>query len=193
MDTNLQRNPAACVLSCKTRRRRVGTWGESIGSGDNLCGAISAHVQLEVKMKISGSDEDFLAELEMAPGPAVSFRPSVKYIRDGDCIEFVARRGRYHAEPLDDLVTVYLSDENGQIVGSFIKNIQDLCRQLTRKYPGFRINAEGGRVRLEHLFLAHFWSEPVPSEMVERTYRELIEVAEETKAEAELSVASGTV
>ncbi len=36
------------------------------------------------------------------------------------------------------------------------------------------------------LFLAHLWSEPIANKVIERTYMKLIEVAEETKAEAEL-------
>jgi hypothetical protein len=141
-------------------------------------------------MRISGTDEDFLVELESVLDSPGIFRPSVTYIRAGDCVEFVARRGRYHPEPLDDLITVYLSDDNGEIVGSFIKGVQDLFRELTRKYPGFRLTTEAGRVRLEHLFLAHFWSEPAPSESVERAYKKLIEVAEEAKAEFAVASAS---
>jgi len=36
------------------------------------------------------------------------------------------------------------------------------------------------------MVVARLWSEPVPSKIVERTYRKLIDAAEETRAEAEL-------
>jgi len=67
--------------------------------------------------------------------------------------------------------------------------VASLCRQLTQKLPGFGITIEDGRIRLEHLFLAHLWSEPQPDKAVEETFKELIDVAEETNAEAELCLA----
>ena len=137
-------------------------------------------------MKVINNGDDFMAEMEAAFGPPQEFKPTATYIPAGDCIEFVARPGRYRAQRLDDRITVYVSEQTGEIVGSLIKGVQALCRQLGERYPGFKINIEDGRIRLEHLFLAHFWSEPLPSKPVQRTYRTLIEVAEETKAEAEL-------
>ena len=140
-------------------------------------------------MKVLDNGDQFMAEMQDMFGPVQPFKPTATYIPDGDCIEFVARPGPYHARRLDALVTVYLSEENDEIVGSLIKGVQSLCQQLTSKYPGFKINVDDGRIRLEHLFLAHLWSEPVPSKLVERTYRRLIEVAEETKVEAALCMA----
>lgn len=140
-------------------------------------------------MKILKNGDEFMQEMEGMFGPPTDFQPTATYIRAGDCIEFVARPGRYRAERLDELVTVYVSEEDDEIVGSLIKGVQTLCRQLNEKLPGFKINVDDGRIRLEHLFLAHLWSEPSPSKLVERTYRKLIEVAEETKAEAVLCAA----
>jgi len=137
-------------------------------------------------MKVIENGDDFMTEMESMFGPPQEFQPTAMYIPAGDCIEFVARPGRYHAQRLDDLVTVYLSEENDEIVGSLIKGVRALCRQLNEKLPGLKINVEDGRVRLEHLFLAHVWSEPVADKLIERTYKKLIEVAEETGAEAEL-------
>lgn len=140
-------------------------------------------------MKVLNSGDEFMAEMEGLFGPPEPFQPTATYIPAGDCIEFVARPGRYHAQRVDDLVTVYLSEENNEVVGSLIKGVQALCKQLTEKLPGFRINVDDGRIRLEHLFLAHFWSEPAPNKVIERTYKKLIEVAEETGVETELCVA----
>jgi hypothetical protein len=64
-----------------------------------------------------------------------------------------------------------------------------MCRQLAAKLPGFKFNADDGRIRLEYLILAHLWSEPATNQVIERTYGKLIEVAKETKAEAELCIA----
>jgi hypothetical protein len=135
---------------------------------------------------IQGSDE-FLAEMEASFGPAQEFQPTVTYIRDGDCIEFFARPGSYYAERLDDLVTVYLSRQNGEIVGSVIKGVSTFCKKMLERYPGFKIEVADGRIRLEHLLRAHLWSESAETNSVRvHTYRKLIEVAEETNAEAEL-------
>jgi len=140
-------------------------------------------------MKIIKDGDEFMAEMEAMFGPPRDFQPTVTYIRSGDCIEFVAKPGRYRAERLGELVTVYLSEEDDEIVGSLIKGVQAFCRQLSGKLPGFKINVDDGRVRLEHLFLAHLWSEPIVNQLTERTYRKLIEVAEETKAEADFCAA----
>ncbi|HET6248155.1 MAG TPA: hypothetical protein VFE47_10700 [Tepidisphaeraceae bacterium] len=139
-------------------------------------------------MKIIKTGDEFLAEMEARFGPPEDFHPTATYIPDGDCIEFIARPGPYRAQRLDDLVTVYLSEADDEIVGSLIKGIQKLCRQLTEKLPGFKVNVDDGRIRLEHLFLAYTWSEPLQSKLIQRTYRKLIEAAEATKAEADLCV-----
>ena len=140
-------------------------------------------------MKVLNNGDEFMAEMQAMFGPIQPFRPTATYIPDGDCIEFVARPGRYRAERLDDLVTVYLSEANDEVVGSLIKGVRALFQNLTAKYPGFKIDVDDGRIRLEHLFLAHVWSTPVPGKLVERTYKRLIEVAAETGIEAELSMA----
>ena len=140
-------------------------------------------------MKVIKNGEEFLAEMESRFGPAQAFQPTATYIADGDCIEFIGRPGRYYAERLDDLVTVYLSEDDHEISGSLIKGVKKLCKQLTEKLPGFKINLDGGRVRLEHLFQARVWSEPVPSKTIELTYRRLIEVAKTTRVEAEFCTA----
>jgi hypothetical protein len=137
-------------------------------------------------MKILKDGDEFMAEMERQFGVPLQFQPTATYIRSGDCIEFVARPGAYRAQKLDDLVTIYISLEDGEIVGSLIEGVQGLCRQLTEKLPGFKINLADGRVRLEHLFLAHVWSEPVASKMVELMYQKLIEAAERTEVEAQV-------
>jgi hypothetical protein len=140
-------------------------------------------------MKILKNGDEFMAEVQAMIGPAEEFQPTATYIPAGDCIEFIARPGRSYAQRLDDLVTVYLSESDGEITGSLIKGVQKLCRQLSEKLPGFKINVDDGKVRLEHLFLARVWSEPIPSEVVEQTYQKLIKVAKETNLETELCAA----
>jgi hypothetical protein len=116
------------------------------------------------------------------------FRPTVTYVPEGDCIEFVVSDNDYHAERIDGLVTVYRDEQTGEIVGSLIKGVRRFVEKVLQRCPGFKIEIEDQRVKLEHIFLAQLWSEPRRREdMLVRTYRKLIEVAERTGATAQLA------
>ena len=133
------------------------------------------------------SNSEFAEFAKGLAKPPDSFEPTVTYDLDGDCIEFIARPDSFYAERIDDLVTVYYSHETNEIVGSLIKGISRFCRQVLEKIPGFKIEVQDGKVRLEHIFLAKLWSsEHHEDDLVVVTYRKLIAVAERTKAEAQL-------
>ena len=53
----------------------------------------------------------------------IEFKPIVTYDRDGDCIEFFISNNPFYAKRMDSLVTVYYSQETGEIVGSLIKGV----------------------------------------------------------------------
>ena len=53
--------------------------------------------------------------------PAEDFKPTAVYDPDGDCIEFIAKPDPFYAERVDDLLTVYYSQESGEEVGSLIE------------------------------------------------------------------------
>jgi hypothetical protein len=112
------------------------------------------------------------------------FEPIVAYDRDGDYLEFIAEPAGFRAERIDDLVTVYYSHETGEIIGSVLKDFSKFCEKVLAESPGIRVVVHDGRVRLEHLFLARVLSadEPFP----DVTYQRLIEIAQRTKAEADL-------
>ena len=136
------------------------------------------------------SNEEFAKRMMLLARPAEQFEPTATYDPDGDCIEFLAKPDPFHAERVDDLVTVYYSQETGDVVGSLIKGVTRFCSEFTKKNPGFRIVIEDGPVRLEHFFLARLWSSPHgPREITTLTYRKLIEVAGETVVEGELCFA----
>jgi hypothetical protein len=138
-------------------------------------------------MKRIDTDEQFLAEMESMFGPPQDFRPTATYIAEGDCIEFFARPGSYYAKRLDDLVTVYLSRANDEVVGSLIKGVSSFCRDVLKRFPQFGIVIDGGKVRLEHLFLARLMTEdPAHEPDAAPAYKELIDAAHEANAEAEL-------
>jgi hypothetical protein len=91
---------------------------------------------------------------------------------------------------VDDLVTVYYSQETGEVIGSLIKGVREFCTEFTKRNPGFRIVVEGGPVRLEHFFLARLWSSSRgPRELATLTYRKLIDVASETIVDGEFCFA----
>jgi hypothetical protein len=110
--------------------------------------------------------------------------------RDGDCIEFLAKPDPFYAERIDDLVTVYYSQETDEVIGSLIKGVSKFCREVEGKLPGFKIEIHDGPVRLQHIFLARLWSARLdPQDLVTLTYRKLVEVSRDAVVEGELCMA----
>jgi len=140
-------------------------------------------------MRTMSNDEFADAVMRIADGIEPSW-PQVTYIPEGDCLEFVTAPDDYRAERIDGLVTVFYSRETGEIVGSLIKGVKGFCARLTKRLPGFMIEIHAGPVKLSHLFLARLWMEDLKIEdMTVRTYRRLVEVAEQANAKAELCTA----
>lgn len=133
------------------------------------------------------SNSEFANHMVMLAKTAQPFRPTATYDPDGDCIEFLASPDPFYAERVDDLVTVYYSQETNEVIGSLIKGVSKFYKQILTTMPGFRIEVHDGPVKLEHLFLARIWSsEYKPSDVATLTYRKLIDVSRETKVEGEL-------
>ena len=119
--------------------------------------------------------------------PPGDFRPTATYDRDGDCIEFLASPDPFFAERVDDLVTVYYSQETGQVIGSLIKSVTKFCAAVLKQLPGFKIEIQDHRVKLQHIFLARLWSLSQDSrDLPTLTYRKLIAIAEDTEVEGDL-------
>jgi hypothetical protein len=131
------------------------------------------------------SNSDFAAHLLKLAQDAPAFQPAATYDPDGDCIEFLIKPEPFYAERVDDLVTVYYGQESQEVIGSLVKGIH----AFLKKHPGLKIDIQDGRVRLVHLFRASFWNKRDPQQVESRTYRKLIEVAEESNVEAELACA----
>lgn len=127
------------------------------------------------------TNEEFAAQVALLAQNAGPPQATAVYDPDGDCIEFLARPEPFYAERVDDLVTVYYSQETRAIVGSLIKGVSRFCKDLLKQLPGFRIEVSDGAVRLEHIFLAKLWSvDHAPNDLATLTYRKLIQVAAET-------------
>lgn len=137
------------------------------------------------------SSDDFARQMMHLARPAERFEPTAAYDPDGDCIEFLARPDPFYAERVDDLVTVYYSQETHEVVGSLIKGVSSFCKKMLATFPGFRIEIRDGRVSLVHIFRARLWtSEVKPEDLATLAYRRLIEVAEETAVEVDAELCS---
>jgi hypothetical protein len=133
---------------------------------------------------------EFAKRMLLLARPAEQFRPTATYDPDGDCIEFLAKPDPFYGERVDDLVTVYYSQETGEVVGSFLKGVSRFCSEFSKKNPGFKIVIEDGPVRLEHIFLARLWSSVQDATAIKTlTYKKLMEVAGETRVEGALCLA----
>jgi hypothetical protein len=137
------------------------------------------------------SNSEYAAKVLELAGAAGQFRPTAYYDPDGDCIEFLARPDNYHGERLDDLVTVYVSEETGEVIGSLLSGVTPFCRKLLERLPGFQIEIQQGKVKLVHIFLARLWaSDAAQGRLATVTYQKLIDVAGQTGVEVELNAAA---
>lgn len=73
------------------------------------------------------SNSDFARRMMLLARPANQFEPVATYDPDGDCIEFLARPDPFYAERIDDLATVYYSQETDEVIGSLIKGVSRFC------------------------------------------------------------------
>src|SRR5438270_3163500 len=104
------------------------------------------------------SNSDFAKRMMLLARPADQFQPTATYDPDGDCIEFLAKPDAFYAERVDDLVTVYYSQETNEVIGSLIKGVSGFCQKILETMPGFQIEIRDGRVRLVHIFRARLWA-----------------------------------
>ena len=135
------------------------------------------------------SDSQFAKEVLSRFPPAPEFKPFAIYDSDGDCIEFFTSGDGFYAERVDDLLTVYRSQDTREIIGSLVKGVSGLFRKLDKNLPGLRIEIEAGAVKLEHLFLLAQWARESP-EIRTITYKELIGLAEESNVSVEMSLSA---
>jgi len=133
------------------------------------------------------SNSEFAKRMMLMARPAEQFKPTATYDPGGDCIEFLAKPDPFYAERIDDLVTVYYSQETGELTGSLIKGVSNFCREVLAKLPGFQIEIHDPPVRLQHIFQARLWSsQSQPDDLATLTYRKLIEISDEAVVDGEL-------
>lgn len=138
------------------------------------------------------TDQEF-AEFVLQKVTGEAFQPMVRYDADGDCIEFLISDDSYYARRIDSLVTVYYSQETNAIVGSLITGVSQFIRGFQSQVPGFKIEIEDGRLKLEHVFTARLWSSPAdPKDGWVLAYKQLRAVAERSGVEAEVEALTST-
>ncbi len=138
------------------------------------------------------SNEEFAKRMMLLAQPAEQFRPSASYDPDGDTIEFLAKPDPFYGERVDDLLTVYFSQESGEVVGALLTGASRFCKRMLAKMPGFGVELHDGRLLLAHILRARLWSLSVgPQDMPTLIYQKLIEVAGKAEVEAEMCVPQG--
>ena len=58
------------------------------------------------------------------------FTPKPFYSREGDTLSFFAKDEEFHAARLDDVVTVYKSNESNELIGFKLKGVRRLLDRL---------------------------------------------------------------
>lgn len=88
--------------------------------------------------------------------------PQVNVCDEGDCVEIFFAKDNYYAERVDNLVTVYLSQEDGsesrRIVGAVIKNVKSFICHMANESAGFRADVKHRELQLSYLLAAIVWN-----------------------------------
>ena len=92
--------------------------------------------------------EDLMTYL--AGREATRFEPRPFYSPDGDFLTFYFRDEDHYAERVDELLTVYRSMENHELIGCKIKGVSRILDTLGR----FGVEVEDGEMRMSFLFLS---------------------------------------
>ena len=133
---------------------------------------------------MSMASNNFAARVLEEYGPIEPFKPFAIYNSDGDCVEFYFSNEPQYARRLDGLVTVFFSEQTHEIVGGSVKGVHT---SLLERFPGLRVFIEG-----ESTKVAVILSGPAllaDGEPLQRTYKTLIDKADEVDMSAQLQPA----
>jgi len=141
------------------------------------------------------SDQEFTARIfEIAGEQVEHFEPFIFNNTDGDCIEFFVSDDNYYGERIDDYLTVYHSQETGEVAGFVIKNVKRILNRLFQQKSAMEFVIDDGKVQLRSLFVLMFANEnhndqDGKRDLIVREYRKVVEVAETYRLnELELSL-----
>lgn len=125
------------------------------------------------------SNEEYEKEVMEICKDSKTELPIVYYDPDGDCIEVLVKTEPFYSERIDDLVTVYYSEANEEIIGCLIKGI----KKILDHDPKTQIIVHAGRIRLSDFFLVGFLAQKTADL---RIYQKLRECVEQYNIETEL-------
>ncbi len=134
-----------------------------------------------------GMTHSFIEECLQDCSPREAFSPVAFYNKDGDCIEFFASDEQYFAERVDHNLTVFYGESSGELVGSMIKGISSLVKEM----PNIQIDVYDGKIKLSHIIRATAYNAKSQEEIVGRdedaclVYRKLKDKAEESNIDME--------
>jgi hypothetical protein len=95
---------------------------------------------------------------KIAQDDAAPTQPGCFYSKDGDCVFCHIEDVPYCAERVDELLTVYLAEDDGRLVGAQIKGVSKLP---THDAVGLELR-RAGNVQVVGLLLLTFRSQPQP-------------------------------
>src|SRR6185295_6811656 len=112
------------------------------------------------------------------------FRPFVTYDPDGDCIEFFMSNEDYLGRRIDSVLTLYVSRSDQRIpVGFLIKGAKKMLLEFQKRNPGFSAEKDKGKMPLEKIMTAHFWTMDAKSAAeFSVVYKKLRDAATQTNA-----------
>jgi hypothetical protein len=84
-----------------------------------------------------------------AENPCKGFNPVPHYFPAGDYVTFYVRDEQCHAEQVDDLLTVFLANDTGEMVGCKVKGVKRLLSEM----GSFGVTVQNDNVFLELFFL----------------------------------------
>jgi len=103
--------------------------------------------------------------------PYKGFKATPRYSEEGDCLTFYFKNVPSYADRVDELLTVYLALNTGELVGCQVKSIGRIMTRLR----SLRIRLKDKDVELRLLFLAcrALAEEPGPLKTYERLLEEV--------------------
>jgi len=132
-------------------------------------------------------NDSFAQRILASVGTEPSCGPRAFFNSDGDCIELLLSNDSYRARRLDSLVTVYENRDSGELVGALVKGVRGFISDIVKRFPGFKIEIQDGKVKLEYLFAAGLWKDDVSENLtLVKTYQKLRDAVERAALEVEL-------
>lgn len=115
---------------------------------------------------------------EMLELPSEGFQSIPQYFSDGDFITYFVKSAMFYAYRVDDLLTVYRSEDKNEIIGYKIKSVVTLLHEMSQYgIDVIERSYDDGDLKLNLLFMAAATLVPNPS--TKETYRQLARMSKD--------------